>query len=254
MGGAAPGSLRPRRRGRGSELRRDVWHAQPTHQDGRSRCGGIDGRVPPPDITGRSTADHRRAAPCKPTSSCERRWSETRTRLVSLTRALTRAEGLRIRSGASHTFVSRLREVAVSGALDRTLGPMRAMLELLDEELDRIDRELTDGAHEDGEIARLMTVPGIGPITATAFVSAIDDVSRFHTGQPGDQLRGAGASRIQLGRTGHAGDGSSAVRNRASSACSSKRPGLSGGPKAPTAPRSVPGPTASRFAAGNASP
>lgn len=26
-----------------------------------------------------------------------------------------------------------------------------------------------------------MTVPGIGPITATAFVSAIDDVSRFHT-------------------------------------------------------------------------
>ena len=89
---------------------------------------------------------------------------QTRTRLVSLTRALTRAEGLRIRSGASHTFVSRLREVAVSGALNRTLNPMRAMLELLDEELDRIDRELTDDAHEDGEIARLMTVPGIGPI------------------------------------------------------------------------------------------
>ena len=120
--------------------------------------------------------------------------------MVSLTRALTRAEGLRIRSGASHTFVSRLREVAVSGALDRTLGPMRAMLELLDEELDRIDRELTDDAHEDGEIARLMTVPGIGPITATAFVSAIDDVAGF-AGQPGDQLRGAGASRIQLGGT-----------------------------------------------------
>ena len=106
---------------------------------------------------------------------------QTRTRLVSLTRALTRAEGLRIRSGASHTFVARLREVAVSGALDRTLSPVRAMLELLDEELDRMDRVLTDGAHEDGEIARLMTVPGIGPITATAFVSAIDDIRRFHT-------------------------------------------------------------------------
>ena len=106
---------------------------------------------------------------------------QTRTRFVSVTRALTRAEGLRIPSGASHTFGSRLRTVDVSAALDRTLAPTRAMLELLDEELDRIDRELTDRAQEDADMARLMTVPGIGPVTATAFVTALDDVGRFQT-------------------------------------------------------------------------
>ena len=105
---------------------------------------------------------------------------QTRTRLVSTTRALTRAEGLRIPSGAAYTFVSRLRAIGMSTALDRTLAPMRAMLELVDEDLDRMDRELTARAHEDAEIARLMTVPGVGPITATAFVTAIDDVRRFH--------------------------------------------------------------------------
>jgi transposase len=105
---------------------------------------------------------------------------QTRTRMVSLTRALTRAEGLRVRSGAPTTFLSRLRAVDASAELERTLAPLRAMLELLDEELERMDGQLADRAEEDGEIARLMTVPGIGPITATAFVTAIDDVGRFH--------------------------------------------------------------------------
>ena len=106
---------------------------------------------------------------------------QTRNRAVSLTRALTRGEGLRIRSGASHTFLARLQAVDKSATLERTLAPMRGMLALLDEELERIDSELTSRAQADTEIARLMTVPGVGPITATAFVSALDDVARFPT-------------------------------------------------------------------------
>lgn len=104
---------------------------------------------------------------------------QTRTRVISITRALTRGEGLRIRSGASHTFVRRLSALTMSSELAATVRPLRAVLELLDEELERTDARLTELAHADPEIARLMTVPGVGAITGTAFVAALDDIHRF---------------------------------------------------------------------------
>ena len=104
---------------------------------------------------------------------------QMRTRLVSMTRALSRAEGARIRSGAVETYLPRLRAVAVSPALACTLAAPAAVLEVLADELQRIDASLGTQAGGDVEIARLMTVPGVGPITATAFVAALDDVRRF---------------------------------------------------------------------------
>jgi transposase len=106
---------------------------------------------------------------------------QMRTRLISMSRALTRAEGLRIRSGATHTYLDRLGAVEASGELQATLAPVRAVLELLNDELERADGHLSELAHADRDISRLMTVPGVGAITATAYVAALDDVRRFRS-------------------------------------------------------------------------
>ena len=74
--------------------------------------------------------------------------TDSRTRAISLARAITRGAGFRIRSGRTETFLARL-----------------AALELL-----------VAGAPV---VKRLTTFPGIGPITATAYVAALDNVARF---------------------------------------------------------------------------
>lgn len=57
----------------------------------------------------------------------------------------------------------------------------------------------------DPELRRLMTLPGVGPITATAFIAALDDTSRLHSPGQSDELPGLGAIRVQLGRETTAG-------------------------------------------------
>ena len=52
------------------------------------------------------------------------------------------------------------------------LGPINKQIEALDEELERI-------VAADEVTRRLTTVPGVGPVTATAFVATVDDVTRF---------------------------------------------------------------------------
>jgi hypothetical protein len=46
-----------------------------------------------------------------------------------------------------------------------------------------IDRELGELAREHPAARRLATIPGVGPITATALVVAIGDVGRFRSGR-----------------------------------------------------------------------
>ncbi len=41
-------------------------------------------------------------------------------------------------------------------------------------------RQLCAMARADADCRRLMTTPGVGPINALAFTSAIDDPTRFH--------------------------------------------------------------------------
>ncbi len=52
-------------------------------------------------------------------------------------------------------------------------------LETLNEQIANADAELQELAGDDERMRRLMTVPGVGPVTAARFVSAIDHVDRF---------------------------------------------------------------------------
>jgi transposase len=79
----------------------------------------------------------------------------------------------------------------VEDAGDETLPPkMRQQLQHLVElardlqrRLAEIDRELGELAREHPAARRLATIPGVGPITATALVVAIGDIGRFRSGR-----------------------------------------------------------------------
>jgi transposase len=102
-----------------------------------------------------------------------------RTRVISMVRALTRAEGLRIASGNTETFLARLARVEPSAALATSLTAPRLVIELLNEEIEAADRRIEAIGAADPDVVRLTTFPTIGPLTATAFVAALDDVHRF---------------------------------------------------------------------------
>jgi transposase len=103
----------------------------------------------------------------------------TRTRTIAMAGALIRGEGLRVRSGPAEQFRRRVDELAVPAALRATLAPALTLLQTLEAEIGDADRALEQLATGDPCVARLMTAPGIGPVTAAAYVATIDRVDRF---------------------------------------------------------------------------
>lgn len=137
----------------------------------------------------------------------------TRTRAIALTRALVRQEGLRVPSCGAEQFRARLGELTVSPALQTRLAAVVALLTTVDAEIARADAGIAAGARADPAVTRLMTVPGVGPVTATAFVATLDRVDRFASPSQVASYLGlvpSEASSADYRRRGHitkAGDG-----------------------------------------------
>jgi transposase len=106
----------------------------------------------------------------------------SRTTLVNSVRGWARTQLLKIRGqGGTKTFPERARAAALEREhglpvhIERTLQ----VLEALNAQIASADAELEALVEGDETCRKLMTVPGVGPITATAFQSALDDVTRF---------------------------------------------------------------------------
>jgi transposase len=102
-----------------------------------------------------------------------------RTRAISITRAITRHAGYRIAGGATETFPQRVAALHLPPVLAETLSPVRNVMEVVDEELARTEACFEALIADDPVVKRLTTCPSIGPITAAAFVAALDEVDRF---------------------------------------------------------------------------
>lgn len=82
--------------------------------------------------------------------------------------------------GKGGSFDRTVRKAMPSDPMIRDL--LMSLLEtlaILRERRRRFDRQLGRIAREDETCRRLMTAPGIGPVTAVAFAAAIEDPSRF---------------------------------------------------------------------------
>lgn len=86
-------------------------------------------------------------------------------------------------------------------------------LENLTASITSLDKELKELCEQSLECQRLMTVPGVGPVTALAFASAIDESSRFNRGAqvasylgltPGEKTTGFRTNRTSITKAGSA--------------------------------------------------
>ena len=120
---------------------------------------------------------HQHAIQCQ--LNVRKELTHARTRAISVARAITRAAGFRIRSGRTETFLTRLAAADLPDNMKTTLAPLHSLIEVLDDELAAADDRFAAIAAGDPALLRLTTLPGIGPITASAFVAALDDAARF---------------------------------------------------------------------------
>jgi len=107
----------------------------------------------------------------------------SRTQLINSVRGYLRTLALRVPGRTTTRFHERVRQLyAESGAEPPALVERQLLvLETLSEQIAEADRELEATAAGDPVCQRLMTVPGVGPVTAVTFVSAVDQVDRFPT-------------------------------------------------------------------------
>ncbi len=106
---------------------------------------------------------------------------QTRTMVTNHFRGYLRQELLAVKSGDTETVAARVREVllATPTGMPEHLEQLAKTHESLCEQIQAADDELSTVVKADAVCRRLMTVPGVGPVTAAAFRSAIDEAERF---------------------------------------------------------------------------
>lgn len=103
----------------------------------------------------------------------------TRSRYISVIRSRLRAEGWRLRSGDASSFIVRVGELPLEPEFVAQLQPLLRVMQVVNQEIAVADRALEQKAKSEPIVRRLQSMPQVGPITALAFVAALDDVKRF---------------------------------------------------------------------------
>lgn len=137
----------------------------------------------------------------------------TRARYIALAKTLVRRDGLRVPSSSSRLVARRITELELPETLGDELAPLFALLAPLTTEIAAADRRIATLVDTDPEACRLASAPMIGPVTASAVVATIDDITRFHSAHQFEAYLGlvpseaSSAERRRLGaitKTGNA--------------------------------------------------
>jgi transposase len=99
----------------------------------------------------------------------------SRRALINNVRGWMRTQGLRIARGETSTFAKRVRVLEPPAFVEAQL----ICIDTLTEQIKVATNNIKELAQTDPVCQRLMTVPGVGPITSVRFVAAVDDAGRF---------------------------------------------------------------------------
>jgi transposase len=137
----------------------------------------------------------------------------TRTRYIALANALVRRDGLRVPTSACAWVPTRIAALELSPTLTTELEPLFAVFAPLNTQIAVADARIAAFAKADPIATRLTTTPGVGPVTASAFVATIDDITRFRTAHELEAYLGlvpserSSGEKRQLGHITKAGNG-----------------------------------------------
>lgn len=124
-----------------------------------------------------------------------------RTSMANQLRGLLKLFGLRM--GAARTPGRRAERLAAFYSqrpdLEVLFAPLIASMEIIEEQLRASNRLLEDRSAADPICARLMSVPGVGPITALTYTASIEDPHRFARSEDVGAFAGLVPRRNQSG-------------------------------------------------------
>lgn len=104
---------------------------------------------------------------------------QARTKLINHVRGMVKAQGGRL-PGCSAPAFARLVGTVLPPGLQPVLGPTLDLIAALTTQIAAYDQQVAQlGRERYPEAARLQQIPGVGPLTALAFVLLIEDPTRF---------------------------------------------------------------------------
>ncbi|MGA2791951.1 MAG: IS110 family transposase [Roseiarcus sp.] len=115
-----------------------------------------------------------------------------RTRMLNALRGNLAEIGVVAAQGAHHAYaLKRLvadgfdenGEVVVPDCVRQALAPLVHQIDAIDAEIEAIDELIKTLVKADETARRLMTIPGVGPITASAIVATVRETSAFSNGR-----------------------------------------------------------------------
>lgn len=138
---------------------------------------------------------------------------KARTQLISCVRAYLRSRLSAPLRATPESLPRKVRDtlLGTEEGLPEHVERILAVIESLNAQLAKAEEELGSLADGNDVTRRLMTVPGIGPVTAVRFVAAVDTVERFASGAlvasylgltPGESTTGFRTKRTRMTKAG----------------------------------------------------
>jgi len=122
--------------------------------------------------------------------------------IENVVRAILREAGLKLGTPSRAAFAVRVRDLAEGDPLVMSLvEPLLAILATMLDQLAHLTQQVLGIARKEAVCRRLMSVPGVGPITALAFRATIDRPDRFRRSRDVGAHLGLTPSRYQSGET-----------------------------------------------------
>jgi transposase len=117
-------------------------------------------------------------------------------------RALLREVGLKVGTPSRKDFPARVRELAADDPVLLSLAEsLLSVIAVMTREAERLTKQVIDEVRVEPTCRRLMTVPGVGPLTALAFRATIDQPDRFRKSRDVGAHLGLTPRRYQSGET-----------------------------------------------------
>src|SRR5271170_7937722 len=110
---------------------------------------------------------------------------------------------LSLKRAADKSFEARVSEVARGNGdvLELSLQTLMATLKVVREQVEKLDRMAIGLAKQNPICRHLMSIPGVGPLTAVAFVTTVEDPGKFRKSRNVGAFFGLTPKRYQSGET-----------------------------------------------------
>lgn len=123
-----------------------------------------------------------------------------RVEITNQIRGILKNFGFVLKKGSGKSFKERVADLAQDqGILSDTLRALLAVLENLEEHISALTERAITIAKKDKTCRNLMSIPGVGTLTAVAFVSSVDGPERFRKSKSVGAYFGLTPRRYQSG-------------------------------------------------------